>query len=133
MTIKAVAIKKITVGFVVQEYNPETGRWTGQEFVVGDQVDWEDEYGNPVDPPGNAPPAPPLDMVQPSPVYSVYSVWDEEDVMVVEEENGWEFTPEQRREILDLFKSREDASVGLNWGKLYSVCVEVLNKNATST
>lgn len=42
-------IKKITEGFVVQTWNAETGKFEGQEFIAGDQVDYEDENGNPID------------------------------------------------------------------------------------
>jgi hypothetical protein len=38
-------VKKITTGFVIQAYDTETRKYTGQEFIAGDQVDWEDEYG----------------------------------------------------------------------------------------
>lgn len=37
-------IKKITTGSVIQYYD-EDGNCTGQEFIAGDQVDWEDEHG----------------------------------------------------------------------------------------
>jgi len=36
-------VKKITTGFVVQEYNTETKQFTSQEFVASDDVTWEDE------------------------------------------------------------------------------------------
>lgn len=39
--------KKITVGFVIQEFN-EQGKCVHQEFIAGDQVDWEDEMGDPI-------------------------------------------------------------------------------------
>jgi hypothetical protein len=55
--------KKITTGFVVQEYNDD-GICTGQEFVAGDQVDWEDDDGNSIDCPGNDT-YQPFEMVQP--------------------------------------------------------------------
>jgi len=44
--------KKITVGFVVQEYQTEVdGSHTpiNQEFIAGDQVDYEDLNGEPVE------------------------------------------------------------------------------------
>ena len=43
--------KKITVGFVVQTYSTKDGTHvcTGQEFVAGDQVDYEDENGEPIE------------------------------------------------------------------------------------
>jgi hypothetical protein len=41
-------IRKITTGFVVQTFNSEVGNWVNQEFVAGDQVDYEDENGDPV-------------------------------------------------------------------------------------
>ena len=43
--------KKITTGFVVQDYDDD-GNCTGQEFIAGDQVDWEDEDGEPTTAPG---------------------------------------------------------------------------------
>ena len=39
-------VKKITVGFVIQDYDTETKKFVSQEFIAGDQVDWEDEDGN---------------------------------------------------------------------------------------
>ena len=39
-------VRKITTGFVVQEFDAETGRCVSQEFVAGDQVEWEDRQGN---------------------------------------------------------------------------------------
>ena len=45
---------KITVGFVIQTFarTPE-GNFvcTGQEFIAGDQVDYEDAKGRPIEPP----------------------------------------------------------------------------------
>lgn len=39
-------VRKITPGFVVQQFDAETGRCLSQEFVAGDQVEWEDRQGN---------------------------------------------------------------------------------------
>jgi len=59
-------MKKITVGFVVQDYN-ENGECTGQEFVAGDQVDWEDDDGEEINSPGDEYFSyQPFDMVQPT-------------------------------------------------------------------
>lgn len=33
-------VKKITTGFVIQNYDTDTERFVSQEFVAGDQVDW---------------------------------------------------------------------------------------------
>ena len=41
-------ISKITAGFVIQNYDTETGKFMSQEFVAGDEVDYEDENG-PID------------------------------------------------------------------------------------
>lgn len=49
---KGKATKKITTGFVIQDYN-EQGKCTSQEFVAGDQVEWEDEWGNSIEPKTN--------------------------------------------------------------------------------
>ena len=42
-------INKITVGYVSQTFDTDLGRFVSQEFVAGDQVDYEDEDGDPVD------------------------------------------------------------------------------------
>jgi len=39
-------VRKVTTGFVVQEFDSETGRCISQTFVAGDKVDWEDRQGN---------------------------------------------------------------------------------------
>jgi hypothetical protein len=39
-------LRKITSGFVVQEFDSETGRCLSQEFVAGDQVEWENRQSN---------------------------------------------------------------------------------------
>jgi len=43
--------KKVTVGFVVQNYATLNGKYicVGQEFVAGEQVDYENENGEPVE------------------------------------------------------------------------------------
>jgi hypothetical protein len=42
-------INKTTVGFVVQVFDTEKGRFVSQHFVAGDECDYEDEKGDPVD------------------------------------------------------------------------------------
>lgn len=43
-------INKITTGFVIQTFDTEKGKYVSQEFVAGDQVDYEEkETGNPMD------------------------------------------------------------------------------------
>jgi hypothetical protein len=39
-------INKITAGYVVQKYNTETGKCESQEFVAGDECEYETEDGN---------------------------------------------------------------------------------------
>ena len=61
-------IKKITVGFVIQSFDTEKGKFISQEFIALDQVDYEDEKGNIATwPPSNDEGEPYLDfdMVQP--------------------------------------------------------------------
>jgi len=41
-------VRKITVGFVVQEFDAETGRCVSQEFVAGNDARWEDRQGKPL-------------------------------------------------------------------------------------
>jgi len=57
-------IKKITTGYVVQIIDSETGELESQEFVAGDQTDFEDEDGDTIDNPVNDSYFP-YDMVQP--------------------------------------------------------------------
>jgi len=42
-------INKITYGFVVQTFDSQTGKCLEQEFIAGDQVDFEDRNGQQVD------------------------------------------------------------------------------------
>jgi hypothetical protein len=35
-------INKITTGFVIQTYDTELQKWTGQEFVAGTETDYEE-------------------------------------------------------------------------------------------
>ena len=42
-------VRKITTGFVVQQFDSDTGRCISQEFVAGEQVEWEDQKGNPIE------------------------------------------------------------------------------------
>jgi len=59
-------VNKITVGFVVQAYVVETGRCVSQDFVAGDQVDYEDAKGGSTDWREPAACYQPFLMVQPS-------------------------------------------------------------------
>lgn len=36
-------IQKITTGFVIQEFNTDTQKFVSQQFVAGDEVDYEVE------------------------------------------------------------------------------------------
>jgi len=55
--------KKITVGFVTQIFD-DSGNCVIQSFTCGDECDYEDQEGNPIDPPNNET-YHPYDMVQP--------------------------------------------------------------------
>lgn len=55
-------VKKITTGFVIQTFDTKTRKFTGQEFIAGDQVDYETETGVPVE---SFKEYLPYDMVQP--------------------------------------------------------------------
>ena len=44
-------IQKITIGFVMQTFDTDKGRWTCQDFICGDDVSWEDVNGEPLDAP----------------------------------------------------------------------------------
>lgn len=39
---------KITIGFVSQRFDSETGKCISQEFIAGDDVQYEDEEGEPL-------------------------------------------------------------------------------------
>ena len=40
-------LHKITEGFVIQKYDTVKKSWIGQDFVAGDEVEWEDSTGTP--------------------------------------------------------------------------------------
>lgn len=42
-------INKITVGFVIQKFDTESGKCVSQEFVAGDEVSYETESGEHLD------------------------------------------------------------------------------------
>jgi hypothetical protein len=42
-------VHRITTGFVVQKFDADTGRCISQEFVAGDQVEYEDQAGNSIE------------------------------------------------------------------------------------
>jgi hypothetical protein len=42
-------VNKVTAGFVVQVFDTELRRFVSQEFVAGDQCDYEDKDGNAVE------------------------------------------------------------------------------------
>jgi len=56
-------IHKVTVGFTSQVFDKKTGECISQEFIAGDQVNYEDEYGEPIEGDNNL--YFPLEMVQP--------------------------------------------------------------------
>jgi hypothetical protein len=43
-------IRKITYGFVDQKFDTDTGEFISQDFIAGDQVEFEDKNGDSVDP-----------------------------------------------------------------------------------
>jgi hypothetical protein len=55
-------VKKVTTGFVIQSFDTNTRKYTGQEFIAGDQVDYETETGHPIE---SFSEYLPFDMVQP--------------------------------------------------------------------
>lgn len=42
-------VHKITTGFVIQKFDTKTRQFIGQEFIAGDQVEFENEDGDPVE------------------------------------------------------------------------------------
>ena len=42
-------INKITNGYVIQTYNTETGKCEGQDFIAGDECEYETTDGDPFD------------------------------------------------------------------------------------
>lgn len=43
-------VKKITTGFVIQVFDTDKKKFVAQEFLAGDQCDYENPYGDPVGP-----------------------------------------------------------------------------------
>lgn len=42
-------LRKVTTGFVVQVFDTKTKRFVSQEFVAGDECEYEDETGDQVE------------------------------------------------------------------------------------
>ena len=57
-------INKITIGFVVQQYDTEAKKFINQTFTASDDVSWETPGGNYIEEPPEAPNMP-LEMVHP--------------------------------------------------------------------
>ena len=60
-------VQKITTGFVIQDFDADTGKCISSDFMAGDQVEWEDNSGDTgfsIDEPDNAEYFP-FNMVQP--------------------------------------------------------------------
>ncbi len=66
-------ISKVTVGSVVQSYDTEKKEFVEQNFIAGDEVSWENEVGDMVDQPNDAPYLP-FDMKQPKENDSQYEI-----------------------------------------------------------
>jgi hypothetical protein len=39
-------VHKVTTGFVMQEFETDTGRCLSQQFIAEDEVEWADRQGN---------------------------------------------------------------------------------------
>ncbi len=59
-------INKITTGYVIQRYNPETQQFVSQDFIAGDDVSYEDGHGRHIKADITDVPYLPFDMVDPS-------------------------------------------------------------------
>jgi hypothetical protein len=61
-------VQKFTTGFVIQDFDAETGKCVEQHFIAGSEVEWEDNSGDQkgvvIDEPDNAE-YHSFDMVQP--------------------------------------------------------------------
>ena len=66
-------VQKITTGFVIQDFDAETGKCVEQHFIAGDDCVWEDNESNPgsvIDEPTNAEYFP-YNMEQPNSILSL--------------------------------------------------------------
>lgn len=46
---------------------------------------------------------------------SIALIWNIEDVVCVAEDNDYELTDDQARDVLSLLVSKHDATIGINW------------------
>lgn len=46
-------LNKITIGYVVQTFDTELGKFVSQEFIASHKAEWEDQNGDTVDAPKN--------------------------------------------------------------------------------
>lgn len=58
-------VNKITHGFVIQQFDDHSGRCIAQDFIAGDNVEWETISGEPISCPENET-YQPFEMVQPA-------------------------------------------------------------------
>jgi hypothetical protein len=58
-------VKKIILGFVIQDFDTEIGKFVRQDFIAGNTISYEDEMGEEVKPQGADHKFLSLDMVQP--------------------------------------------------------------------
>ena len=91
-------VRKITTGYVVQEYDTAKKEWISQEFIAGDQVDWEDENGEYVD---DVDSYLPMNMVQPDEINMV-------DMLKTRLEIKREGYGQWRKTMVDMLKTRLD-------------------------
>lgn len=60
-------INKVTSGFVIQTFDTKKGKFVKQEFIAGDEVEYEDvKTGEPSDDDGVCNTYLPFDMIQPT-------------------------------------------------------------------
>ena len=109
---------KITTGYVIQRYKTlPNGALVciGQEFIAGDQVDYETTGGEPIEIDTMKEVYYPFHMVQPKDTNEISIKWHIEDVKAQAKERHINITDEQAREILQAMKKNHDCNIGINW------------------
>jgi len=96
--------KKITTGFVIQDYNGKN--CVGQEFIAGDQVNYEDVEGKPIIPLEKEN-YQPFDMVQPGKEKKIdhYVIWMWQ--CVTPQLYGPYSTPEKQQTEIDRLRAEQ--------------------------
>ena len=126
-----IVYSKVTVGYVTQDYVEKDGNFVcvNQTFIAGDQVDREDDYGEPVDIDDSKEIYQDMDMKSPEHGDQINNTWNVDDVRTVALQNDLGLiSVSDAKNILQLVLRRFDAECGINWDSIDGCIREYLGE-----